>query len=177
MFGTEFLQFSGSPTNSLAGAYPGFNSLPVTPPFIRQGTLSTLVAPRSSNRRQADLSDRPNPVPTYDFNNVVSRAAPPNDPSASIPAVTGLLYTPAFVSPTILGTIRLLQLGHGSHGEPGARPRNSISPTDSTTATWRGEQTGLRGPQFNGYYFHIGEAGYAYQVSNQKKPGSFGIGG
>src|SRR5262249_36781170 len=32
MFGTQFLQFTGEPTNKLAGAFPGFNSLPVTPP-------------------------------------------------------------------------------------------------------------------------------------------------
>ena len=39
-----------------------------------------------------------------------------------------------------------------------------------------GRQTGLEGPHFNGYYFHIGEAGYAYRLGAQRKPGNFGVG-
>src|SRR4051812_11133851 len=35
-FGTQFLQFSGEPTNVLAGAFPGFDSIEVTPPLTRQ---------------------------------------------------------------------------------------------------------------------------------------------
>jgi porin len=41
-------------------------------------------------------------VPTNDFDNVV-RPVPAQDPSLNIPAVSGLLYTPIFVNPTILG--------------------------------------------------------------------------
>ena len=48
-------------------------------------------------------------------------AVPVDDPSASIPAVTSLIYTPVFVNPTLLGASRLLQLGHGNHGQPGAQ--------------------------------------------------------
>ena len=37
-------------------------------------------------------------------------------------------------------------------------------------------QTGLHGaPNFNGYYFHIGEGGGAWEIAGL--PGSFGIGG
>ena len=43
-------------------------------------------------------------IPTYDFNNVV-RPVPTQDEALSIPAVTGLLYTPVFVNPTLLGAI------------------------------------------------------------------------
>src|SRR5262249_24539952 len=39
-----------------------------------------------------------------------------------------------------------------------------------------GEQTGLRGPQFNGHYFHIWELGCSWEVGPEKKPGSFGCG-
>ena len=39
-----------------------------------------------------------------------------------------------------------------------------------------GVQTGLHGaPNFNGYYFHVGEAGGAWEVAGL--PGSFGLGG
>lgn len=175
MLGTEFLQFTGSPTNTLAGAYPGFNSLPVTPPFIRQELFQLWW-------RQTLFDDKlifriGKSVPTYDFNNVV-RPVPTNDPSASIPAVTSLIYTPAFVNPTILGTIP-------GYYNSATGVSVSLAPTKKLYFSYgfydgnlaRGEQTGLQGPQFNGYYFHIGEAGYAYQVGRQKKPGSFGIGG
>ena len=43
-------------------------------------------------------------VPTNDFDNVV-RPVPVQDPSLKIPAVSGLLYTPIFVNPTILGVL------------------------------------------------------------------------
>ena len=43
-------------------------------------------------------------VPTNDFNNVV-RPVPVQDAALQIPAVSGLLYTPIFVNPTILGFI------------------------------------------------------------------------
>ena len=43
-------------------------------------------------------------MPTFDFNNV-TRPVPTQDKGLSIPAVTGLLYTPVFVNPTLLGAI------------------------------------------------------------------------
>ena len=36
--------------------------------------------------------------------------------------------------------------------------------------------TGTLGPQFNGYYFHIGEVGTCWQFGALKKPGKFGVG-
>jgi hypothetical protein len=39
-----------------------------------------------------------------------------------------------------------------------------------------GTQTGERGPQFNGYYFNIGEAGAAWEIGINNLPGSLGIG-
>ena len=41
-------------------------------------------------------------VPTYDFGNVV-RPVPVHDVALQIPAVSGLLYTPVFLNPTMLG--------------------------------------------------------------------------
>jgi porin len=38
-----------------------------------------------------------------------------------------------------------------------------------------GIQTGLTGPHFNGYYFHVAEAGAGWEVGGL--PGSFGLGG
>jgi porin len=39
-----------------------------------------------------------------------------------------------------------------------------------------GTQTGLEGPHFNGYYFHIGEIGASYRIGQERKPGNFGVG-
>jgi porin len=36
LFGISFLQYSGRPTNGLAGAFPGFDSIEGPPPLVRQ---------------------------------------------------------------------------------------------------------------------------------------------
>src|SRR4029079_1260135 len=95
-FGADFLQFSGQTTNVLARAFPGFDSLGVVPPLVRQELYELWY-------RQALFDDKlifriGKTVPTYDFNNVV-KPVPVGDPTAAIPAVSGLLYTPVFVNP------------------------------------------------------------------------------
>ena len=45
---------------------------------------------------------------------------------------------------------------------------------DGNLAT--GSQTGTKGPEFNGYYFHIGEVGAAWEIGGGHLPGSLGIG-
>ncbi len=174
MIGTEFLQFSGQPTNSLAGAFPGFDSIEGPPPRVRQELYQFWV-------RQTFFDDRlairiGKSVPTFDFNNVV-RPVPVDDPAAAIPAVSGLAYTPLFVNPTLLGAIpgyynsatgltatlvpiKSLYLSYGAY--------------DGNVAL--GRQTGLEGPHFNGHYFHIGEVGYSYRLGALRKPGNFGVG-
>src|SRR5271166_669787 len=78
----------------------GYNSLPGAPPldrtefyelWWRQSLFSDAVVVRFGKL-----------VPTNDFDNVV-RPVPVQDPSLNIPAVSGLLYTPIFLNPTILG--------------------------------------------------------------------------
>jgi porin len=41
----------------------------------------------------------------------------------------------------------------------------------------RGVATGLRGPEFNGYYFHITEIGTNWRSGPERKPGSLAVGG
>lgn len=173
-FGTEFLQFSGRPTNGLAGAFPGFDSLEVTPPLTRQELYELWY-------RQSLFDDKVifrigKSVPTYDFNNVV-KPVPVSDPTAAIPAVSGLIYTPVFVNPTMLGVIPGYY--NSATGITATfAPRESLYLSygfyDGNLANRR--QTGLEGPHFNGYYFHIGEVGYAYRLGAQRKPGNFGVG-
>ena len=120
-------------------------------------------------------------VPTYDFNNVVRPVPVGDDPTAAIPAVTALAYTPIFVNPTMLGVIpgyynsatgitatlaptKSIYLNYGVYDGNAANPNPAL------------KNTGLSGPHFNGYYFHIGEFGYSYRLGEQRKPGNFGVG-
>jgi porin len=177
-FGTQFLHFSGQPTNELAGAFPGFNSLEVTPPLVRQELFGLWY-------RQALFDDKlivriGKSVPSFDFNNVI-RPLPFSDPAAAIPAVSGLIYTPIVVNPTMLGVIpgyynsatgvtvtlaptKSFYLNYGFYDGDTANPNPAL------------QQLGLSGPHFNGYYLHIGELGYAYRLGSQHKPGNFGVG-
>lgn len=174
MIGAQFLQFSGQPTNDLAGAFPGFDSLEVVPPLVRQELYELWY-------RQSFWDDRlvvriGKTVPTYDFNNVV-RPVAVEDPAASIPAVSSLIYTPIFVNPTILGKIP-------GYYNSATGLTATLAPTKNVYLSYGvydgnlalGRQTGLEGPHFNGYYFHIGEVGFSYRAGPLRKPGNFGIG-
>jgi porin len=117
-------------------------------------------------------------VPTYDFGNVV-RPVPVQDLSLRIPAVSGLLYTPIFVNPTILGA--LPGYYNSAYGvtatvAPTERFYVSFGGYDGNGA--RGKQTGLQAaPTFNGYRFQIGETGTAWLLGPDNLPGAFAVGG
>jgi carbohydrate-selective porin OprB len=101
-FGVQFLQFNGQDTNGQAGSVQGYNSLPGSKPLNRSELYQLWY-------RQTLFDDKivfriGKMVPTYDFNNV-ARPVPTQDEALEIPAVTGLLYTPVFVNPTLLGAI------------------------------------------------------------------------
>jgi porin len=91
--------------------------------------------------------------------------------------VSGLIYTPIFVNPTMLGVIP-------GYYNSSTGITTTVAPTKSTYLNYgfydgnlaNQQQTGLQGPRFNGYYFHIGEVGAAYRLGEQKKPGNFGVG-
>jgi porin len=172
-FGVQFLQFNGQPTNEQAGSVQGYNSLEGPEPLNRS-QLNELWW------RQALFNEKlilriGKVVPTYDFNNVL-RPVPTQDVHLRIPAVSGLLYTPVFKNATLIGAMS------GSYN-PACGITTTIAPMknvyfsygiyDGNTAN--GVQTGLTGPHFNGYYFHIAEAGAAWEVAGL--PGSFGAGG
>jgi porin len=173
--GAALLQFDGQPTNQQAGVVTGYNSLPGAPPldrtefyelWWRQSLFSDAVVVRIGKL-----------VPTNDFDNVV-RPVPVQDPSLNIPAVSGLIYTPIFVNPTILG----FQPGYYNSAY-------GVTATLAPTKSWylslgtydgngaRGVQTGLETfPTVNGYRFEIGEIGAAWLLGAQGLPGSFAVG-
>jgi porin len=173
-FGVEFLQFNGNPTNTEAGSVQGYNSLPGPPPLDRSELYQLWW--RQELFEGKFIFRIGKVVPTNDFNNVL-RPVPVQDQHLAIPAVSGLLYTPVFINPTLLGTMPGYY--NSAYGMTTTfTPIKNIyllyGVYDGNIA--RNVQTGLRGaPNFNGYYFHVGEAGAAWEVGGL--PGSCGIGG
>jgi porin len=175
MIGAALLRFDGQPTNQQAGLVTGYNSLPGAPPlnrtelyelWWRQSLFADTVVVRFGKL-----------VPTNDFDNVV-RPVPVQDPSLKIPAVSGLLYTPIFANPTILGF--LPGYYNSAYGvtatlAPSKSWYLSLGTYDGNGA--RGAQTGLETfPTFNGYRFQIGEIGAAWLLGSQGLPGAFAVG-
>jgi porin len=117
-------------------------------------------------------------VPTYDFGNV-ARSVPVRDDALRIPAVTGLLYTPVFVNPTILGAMPGYYnsaWGVMVTAAPNDQLYASAGIYDGNGAN--GLQTGLQaGPTVNAYRFGIAELGAAWLLGPDHLPGSFGAGG
>ena len=173
--GAALLRFDGQPTNRQAGVVTGYNSLPGAPPldrtelyelWWRQSLFADTVIVRFGKL-----------VPTNDFDNVV-RPVPVQDASLQIPAVSGLLYTPIFVNPTILGFLPgYYNSAYGMTATlaPSKSWYLSLGTYDGNGA--RGVQTGLETtPTFNGYRFQIGEGGAAWLLGPQGLPGAFAIG-
>ena len=116
-------------------------------------------------------------VPTFDFGNVVKPIAL-NQKSESIPAVSGLLYTPLFVNPTMLGVIPGYYnsaYGLTVNFAPIKKWYASYGVYDGNLA--RGVQTGIKvGPTFNSSYLNIGETGLVWLLGKQSLPGNIGVG-
>jgi porin len=153
----------------------GFNGLTGQPPLVRSELYQLWW-------RQALFDEKlilrvGKLVPTYDFNNV-ARPIQTWEQALMIPAVTGLIYTPAYVNPTMLGVL------------PGYY-NSAYGITSTFTATENlyvsygaydrndgNSQTGLANlPRFNGYYFHIAEAGYSWLLGSGTLPGNVAAGG
>jgi porin len=174
-FGVALLRFDGQPTNQQAGVVTGYNGLTGPPPLDRTELYELWW-------RQSLFADRlivrlGKSVPTYDFGNV-ARPVPVQDPSLMIPATSGLIYTPLFVNPTILGALPGYYnsaYGITATASPSRRLYISVGMYDGNLA--RGVQTGAEaGPTFNGYRFQIGEVGTAWLLGAYNLPGSFAVG-
>lgn len=171
-FGAEFLQFDGQPTNAAAGVVQGYNSLPESPPLDRSELYQLWIRQELFHKRFSIRIGKT--VPTYHFNNV-SKPVPTDDPTISIPSVSGLIYSPIFVNATLLGIL-------GGYYNSVYGIVTTVAPTKTSYLNAgvfdgnlaRGVQTGLTGPHFNGYYFSIAEVGYGWVKS---KPGIAAVGG
>lgn len=172
-FGVEFLQFNGQHTNREAGVAQGYNSLPGPDPLNRSELYQLWWRQELFDGKFIFRIGKM--VPTDDFNNVL-RPVPTQDDSLAIPSVSGLAFTPVFVNPTLLGVMP-------GYYNSACGITTTFTPTENTYLSYgfydgniaNGAQTGMLGPQFNGYYFNIWEAGAAWEIGG-KLPGSFGVG-
>lgn len=174
LFSIEFLQYAGQQANLDAGSVQGYNNLPGPPPLVRQELYKLWWRQELLDGRLVFRVGKQ--VPTVDFANVVN-PTPTNLASAAIPAVTGLIFTPAFVNPAMLGpTPGYYNSATGFSTAINLTERFYVryGVFDGSLAV--GEQTGLMGPQFNGYYFNIWEAGRSWALGPFEKPGRFGLG-
>lgn len=174
LLGAEFLRFDGTRVNERAGSIQGYNGL-IGPSPLHRSELYQLWY------RQAFLDNTciirvGKSVPSCDFNNVL-RPVPMQDESLTIPAVSGLIYDPIFVNTSMQGV--LPGYYNSVYGVTA-----TVAPTKQTYLSYgaydgnkaRGKQTGLRGPHFNGYYFHIGEAGLCWDMGENKMSGKIAVG-
>jgi porin len=175
-FGVEFLQFNGQRTNDQAGVVAGYNSLPGPPPLDRSQLYELWWRQRLFDDKLIVRIGKT--VPTYDFNNVV-RPLRLQDESLSVPAVSALIYTPIFKNPTLIGTLPgYYNSAYGITATVAPTTNFYVSAAVYDGNLARGEQTGLRvTPKFNGYYFTIGEVGYAWRLGEHGMPGTLAVGG
>ena len=172
-FGVQFLQFNGQNTDGQAGSVQGYNGLPGVPPLNRSELYQAWYRQKLFDDRLIIRVGRT--VPTYDFNNVC-RPVTTQEGDLEIPSLSGLLYTPIFVNPTMLGALP----GYYNSADG---VTVTITPTKNSYVNYgfydgnlaNGVQTGLVGPQFNGYWFNILETGVDWIIA-KKYPGQFGIG-
>jgi len=172
-FYVDFLQFNGSPVNDEAGTVQGYNSL-VTQTPLNRSELYQLWWQQSLFYEKLFVRIG-KVVPSIDFNNVV-KPIPLKQKELKIPATSGLIYTPLFVNASMLGVLPAYYdsaYGITLNFLPTEHLYFSYGSYDGNLA--RGVRTGLRGPEFNGYYFHVGEIGGWWEINN--RPGNIGIGG
>jgi porin len=172
----SMLQFNGENASGKAGVVQGYDGLPGPEPLDRTQLYELWLRQSLFDNKLVIRVGKT--VPTFDFNNV-SRPVTVSDESQAIPSVTGLIFTPIFKNPTLIGA------APGYYNSAYGITTN-IAPTDDyyfTSALYDGAlasgvQTGLKpAPVFNGHYFTIGEAGHVWLLGRDELPGKFAVGG
>jgi len=172
--GIQFLQFNGQNTNGAAGSVQGYNSLPGHRPLDRTELYQLWVFQRFLDDKVSVRVGKS--LPNVDFGNVLEPVAI-TQTELIIPAVSGLLYTPVFVNPSMLGVIP-------GYYNSACGVTLGFYPVDWWFLKYgffdgslaAGIQTGLTGPHFNGYYFNIWETGLTWRVGPNKQPGKIAVG-
>ena len=172
----ELMQFNGEDSNGKAGVITAYDGLSGPKPFVRTQLYELWW-------RQSLFADKliirvGKTAPTSDFNNV-TRAVPTADTSLQVPAISGLIYAPIFKNPTLIGVSPgYYNTAYGITANFAPTKNFYLTCALYDGALGRGIQTGLHeGPVFDGHYFTIGEAGYAWTLGEHKLIGIIGAGG
>lgn len=173
-FGIQFLQFNGENSNGQAGSVQGYNGLPGLPPLNRSEFYQLWYRQCFFDSKLVFRIGRT--VPTYDFGNVC-RPVTTQDVGLEIPALSGLIFTPIFVNPSLLGALP-------GYYNPADGVTVTLAPFKNSYLNYgfyngalaNGTQTGLVFPAWNSYYFTILEAGCDWIIAH-RYPGQIGIGG
>lgn len=173
-FGIQFLQFNGENSNGQAGSVQGYNGLPGLPPLDRTEFYQLWYRQSFFDRKLIFRIGRT--VPTYDFGNVC-RPVTTEDVGLEIPSLSGLIFTPIFVNPSMLGAMP-------GYYNPADGVTVTLAPFKNSYLNYgfyngalaNGTQTGLVAPTWNGYYFTILEAGCDWIIAH-RYPGQIGVGG
>jgi len=173
--GVDFLQLNNQAVNTDAGSVLGYIGLVSTEPLNRSELLEAWWRQELFDKHVVIRVGKSNPA--IDFQDVMR---PVNSPHAerAISTVTSLLYAPIFILPTLYESLpSFYETAYGitSTWIPSERFYVSYGVYDGNKA--RGVATGLTGPEFNGYYFHIAEAGTNWLMGAEQKPGFFSVGG
>jgi len=174
--GAQFLRFDGENTNGDAGSVQGYNGLPGAPPLNRSELYQIWIS-------QSFWEDRiklriGKVTPSADFNNVL-RAIPVEEGGLEIPAISGLIFTPIFTQPNLLGVLPgYYNSAYGATLTVAPSKQFSFAYGIYDGRGARGVQTGLEiGPEFVGSYFQIAEAGLDWSIGREPLLGRLGVGG
>jgi porin len=173
-FGMEFLQFNGQPSNQQAGSVQGYNSMPGHPPLDRTELYQLWIYQRLFHNKVSVRIGKC--LPNVEFGNVLMPDALP-EKELIIPSVSGLMYTPVFVNPTMLGVLP-------GYYNSACGVTTTINPVDWWYAKYGfydgslagGTQTGLTGPNFTGHYLNVWETGFMWRLGSGCLPGKIGTG-
>jgi len=172
----DALFFRGQPTNDYAASAQGYNGLPGAPP-LQRGELYQFYW------KQRWFEDRlvwrlGKQLPSVTFNNVL-QGLPVREGALMLPAVSGLIYTPVFTNPTMLGVLPGYYnsaYGFSVTALPFSHLYLSGGIYDGALA--QGFNTGnLAWPVFNGSWFMIGEIGVDWQLTTDGYLGRAAFGG
>ena len=173
LIGGELLYYAGGPANANAGTVLDYESLDIAI-HHRAEIFALWYLHRFLDDRLLIRIGKS--IPTYDFNNVVAGSSF-GDPAYDIAAVSSLIFTPLYLSPTQYGVTP----GYFNSATGVVTTWIPIEHTyikyglyDGNLAA--GRQTGSEGPHFNGYNLHMVETGCSWGHGEDQLTGKFAAG-
>ncbi len=177
--GVAGLQYNVQPVNSVAGSVQGMNSTAAVGPNNRTELYNYLFAQNLLDDQLQVVVGKL--IPTITFGNVAKPNPTAQSGSYLVPSLTGLIYTPIFVVPTMLGRIPgYPDSAAGIQGtiapnQLGGRFYLSAGLYDGRLGAF-GTNTGLVSPDLSGPLFSIAELGGSWRAGAEQFPGQFALG-